>query len=87
MHQTIDLLESDSPDAEVAALRQRIRRALASDLHLPEQHPSVTATMSILAVAADQYAASTKTAPERAAATTLDTWWCIVAHTHALTAR
>lgn len=84
MHQSLDHL--DSPDAETAALRDRIRRALACDLQLPEQHPAVTATMRTLAAAAEQHAVRVAPAPVAVAAT-LDTWWCVVAHTRALTAR
>lgn len=85
MHQPI--LESDLPPrAETAALRQRIRRALASDLQLPEKDPAVTATIKALTLVARQQAAFPMT--RRAAAhTTLDTWWRIVAHTHALSRR
>lgn len=77
MHQKI--FPDDLPDAETTALRQRLRHALARDLNLPERDPAVSATMKTFSVAA--------AATPDAAGATLDTWWCIVAHTHALVSR
>lgn len=93
MHQSFDHL----PPAETpAGLYQAMRRALARDLNLPERHAAVTATLTALAAVSQQRAAalSARSRPVRRAgkraapaAATLDTWWCIVAHAHALTAK
>jgi hypothetical protein len=81
MHQS---LESDTlSDLETFALRRRLRRALASDLNLPEDHQVVRATLVSFAFVETQRVSSAAPAP----AATIDTWWCIVAHTHAMTTR
>ena len=83
MHQPI---ENEILPAAEARLRQSLRQALARDLNLPEQHPAVIATLVTLSKLDRLHA--TETAPISANAdATLDAWWCVVAHTHALTAK
>ena len=83
MHQPIE--HEILTDAQVG-LRQSFRQALARDLNLPEQHPVVIATLVTLWNPDPLHA--TKIAPISASTeTTLDTWWCFVAHTHALTTK
>ena len=77
MHQSLD---DDHHNTE--ALRQRMRRALANDLNLPEQHVAVTATLKTISVTARTQVSVFTSAADTTA--TLDTWWSIVAHTHAI---
>ena len=83
MHQPIE--HKITSNAEVG-LRQSFRQALARDLNLPEQHPAVIATLSTLSNLDRLHA--TRIAPISASTeTTLDAWWCVVAHTQALTTK
>ena len=83
MHQPIE--PEILPEAEVR-LRQSVRQALARDLNLPEQHPAVIATLVTLAKLDRVHAAQAAPVSANADAT-LDAWWCVVAHTHALTTK
>ena len=80
MHQPLDDNHHNTD-----ALRQRMRRALANDLNLPEQHVAVTATLKTFSVTARAQVSVVTTADDATA--TLDTWWSIVAHTHAIAAK
>jgi hypothetical protein len=83
MHQSI---EHEITSDAGAGLRQSFRQALARDLNLPEHHPTVVATLATLSNLDRLHA--TRIAPISAnTETTLDAWWCVVAHTHALTTK
>jgi hypothetical protein len=73
--------------SDTTSLRQRLRRALANDLQLPEKDPAITATMKALALVARQHASTATTRRPVTTHATLDSWWKIVAHTRALSSR
>ena len=81
MHQS---LEHDCPPDADATLRLTLRQALARDLNVSEHHAAVSATLRAFATIGHSSIATVKPATPTA---TIDTWWCIVAHTHALTAK
>lgn len=84
MHQSLDHI--DSVAAESAALRPRIRQALACDLQFLKQHPAASAKMHTLTVAAEKHALRCAPAPIATAAT-LDKWCRVIARAYVLTAR
>lgn len=89
MHQAFDTELSLDTGNHNVALRQTLRRALACDLHLPEEHVAVAATMAALsAVSLKQQTLVVESEPVAAEpddleAVSLETWCCVVACAHA----
>ena len=53
------------------------------NVNIGHQHPAVVATLATLS-SLNRMHAATSTPSAAHAETTLDTWWCVVAHMHAL---
>ena len=85
MHQPINFVPAPRTAASDATLRQTVRRSIARDLMLPENHPVVSGMLTALAAVSVRRhrlvvdAESLTDVPAYLEKVSLDTWCCVVA--------